>query len=292
MKFFNKQTLALAIVGALASSNALSANLIQTSNTVYAKEIKMPVTGLSLNVAWKVGYNFNTNETRYACVRFAGATPTGVAPTITQADGTTPAGVTLTAGTVNANANVAFFTLSSNPTGAIPATAAYQVQLNGLLVDIADRNATVTATVGLYDNPAAAGQCLAEGPGNPQLIAGTGDTKNLITFEPSYAFLSDPNKAIASVENSTTPYAGFKWPVPVGGLVSPNANNAYLAKAQINLLTYGTPAAAPRGIGGTPVTLATLFDTTAATNSVLTIAGDFGAWATAKTFAADRKSVV
>lgn len=283
MKFFNKQTLALAIVGALASSNALSANLIQTANTVYAKEIKMPVTGLSLNVAWKVGYNFNTNETRYACVRLEGAQPAAIVPTVTQADGITSASPTLTAGTVNANGNVAFFTLSSNPTGAIPSTAAYQVQLNNLLIDVASRDTTVTATVGLYDNPAAAGQCLAEGPANPQLIAGTGDTKKLLTFEPSYAFLTDPNKAIASVDNLNTPYAGFKNPVPAGGLVSPNANNAYLAKAQVNLLTYGTPATAPRGINGVPVTMATLFDT-AATN-VLTIDGDFGAWATAKTFA-------
>lgn len=288
MKFFNKQTLALAIVGALASSNALSANLIQTANTIYAKEIKMPVTGLSLNVAWKVGYNFNTNETRYACVRLEGAQPAAIAPTITEADGVTPA-TALTAGTVNANGNVAFFTLSSSPTGSVPATAAYQVQLNNLLIDVASRDTTVTATVGLYDNPAAAGQCLAEGPANPQLIAGTGDTKNLLEFKPSYEFVTDPSKAVASVENSLTPFAGFKNVPGVttgGNATGTNAPDANLATAQINLLTYGTPAAAPRGKNGAPVTLGTLFDTSAATNSVLTIGGDFGAWMTAKTFAA------
>lgn len=285
MKFFNKQTLAFAIVGALASGNALSADLIQTTNTIYAKEIQMPVTGLSLNVIWKVGYNFNTNETRYACIRLEGAEPTGVAPVITKADGTTAASPDLSAGTVNTNGNVAFFTLSSNPTGAIPATKDYQVQLNGLLVDIADRNTTVTATVGLYDNPAAAGQCLAAGPSNSQLIAGTGDTKSLISFQPSYTFVSDPNRAIASVENMNTPYAGFKFPVPASGVVSANANNAYLGRAAVQLLTYGTPATAPLTKAGVPITLADLFDTAAATNSVLSVAGDFGAWATAKTFA-------
>ena len=42
MKFFNKQALAFAVVGALASGNALAAANISTANTVYAKEIAMP----------------------------------------------------------------------------------------------------------------------------------------------------------------------------------------------------------------------------------------------------------
>lgn len=289
MKFFNKQTLAFAIVGALASGSAMSADLIQTSNTIYAKEIKMPAVGLSLDVHWKVGYNFNTNETRYACIRLEGAEPTGVAPDITEADGTTAAGAQLTAGTVNTNGNVAFFTLSSDPTNPAPAggTKDFQVQLNGLTVDIADRNTTVKATVGLYDNPAAAGQCLAAGSGNPQLIAGTGDTKDLITFKPSFEFVTDPSKATASVDNTLTPFAGFKNVAGVtanGNAAGTNADDANLATAQVNLLTYGTPATAPLDINGNPVTLADLFDTAVATNSVLTIGGDFGAWMSTKQF--------
>lgn len=275
MKFFNKQALAFAVVGALASGNALAAANISTANTVYAKEIAMPAT-LTVPVSWNLGYNFNDNELRYACVKLTGATP--VAATVTPVIGSAVNGP-MTVGSVNVNGDVAFFTLTSGDlTGP---SADYTVSLSALQFTVPNQTTQITATVGLYDNPAAAGSCDAT---NPQLIPGTGDSEQLITFQPSYAFLTDPNTATASVENQPTAFAGFKYPVPASGTVSSAATSATLATAQLKALTYGTPATAPLTAAGVPITLADLFDTAAATNTQLMIAGNFGAWATARAF--------
>ncbi|UWX04310.1 hypothetical protein H1235_03480 [Pseudoxanthomonas sp. NC8] len=108
MKFFNKQVLAAAVVGVLASGNALAKAEIDTAATVYAKEIAMPAT-LTVPVIIGLGYNFNNAELRYACIKLDGATP--VDATVTPV--TSDAGVTV--GSVNVNNNVAFFTLTNTP---------------------------------------------------------------------------------------------------------------------------------------------------------------------------------
>lgn len=259
MKFFNKQALAFAVVGALASGNALAAANISTANTVYAKEIAMPAV-LTVPVSWNLGYNFNDNELRYACVKLVGATP--VAATVTPTIGNAANGP-MSVGSVNVNGNVAFFTLTSGDlTGP---SADYTVNLAALQFNVPNQTTTVTATVGLYDNPAAAGSCDTS---NPQLIPGTGDTEKLISFKPSFAFEIDPNKATASVENSTTSFAGFKNPVTG---VSANANEARLAYAELVQINVGNLRA-----DGNPISLADIFPTIAA----LTVEGDFSDWAT------------
>lgn len=271
MKFMNKKVLAAAVVGLLASGNALAAAEIQSANTIYAKEIALP-TALTVPIAYKLGYNFNTNETRYACVRLTGATfPASVtAPTITGSGD-------LTAGVVNVvqQGKVAFFTISSDPTATIGGTNADIVTLPALSITVSTYAAgAVTASVGLYDNPAAAGNCAADS----QLITDTWDEKPLIDFKPSFSFTTDPNKAIASVENSPVSFAGFKYPTPAGGYVSSAANFANLATAKLTMLTYGSPAAAPLTAAGVPITSTLLFNTSTASNTVLTIGGDFGDW--------------
>lgn len=272
MKFFNKQTLAFAIVGALAAGNASAGAVINTANTVYAKEIAMPAT-LTVNVNWNLGYNFNDSELRYACVKLTGATPVAstVTPTVDEYDSTntlvnSPAS-DMTVGAVNVNGSVAFFTLTSGILSgkADPTTSNYKVNLNALQFNVPNQNTTVTATVGLYDNPAAAGSC---DPASSQLIPGSGDTKQIISFKPSYAFTIDPNKATASVDNMPTSFAGFKN--PVAG-VSANADEARLAYAQLVQINPTN-----RKADGTLITLADIFPTT----GTLTVDGDFGAWAT------------
>ncbi len=281
MKFMNKKVLAAAVVGLLASGNALAAAEIQTSSTIYAKEIALP-TNLTVPVSYKLGYNFNTNETRYACVRLTGATfPTGpvATPTIS---GVTPA-TDLTAGVVNkVGNNVVFFTLSSDPTNnPLASTHDAIISLAALSIQVSSYTAgAVTASVGLYDNPAAAGACAA----NSQLIPDTWDEKPLIDFKPSFSFTTDPHKAIASVENSPVSFAGFKFPTPVNGYVSNNADEANLAHVKLTMLTYGTVPTAPLTAAGIPITPALLFNTTAPTDTVLTVAGDFGDWLVDTTF--------
>lgn len=267
MKFFNKQTLAFAVVGALAAGNASAGAVINTANTVYAKEIAMPAT-LTVNVNWNLGYNFNDSELRYACVKLTGATPVAgtVQPDIF--DETSAPATDMTVGAVNVNGNVAFFTLTSDILNG-QATHDYTVDLSALEFEVPNQNTTVTATVGLYDNPAAAGVC---DPASPQLIAGTGDTKQLISFKPSFAFEIDPNKATASVDNMPTSFAGFKF--PVAG-VSSNADEARLAYAELTQINVGNLKA-----DGTPIALTDIFPNAA----TLTVEGDFGDWLTTAEF--------
>ncbi len=272
MKFMNKKVLAAAVVGLLASGNALAAAEIQTANTIYAKEIALPAT-LTVPVEYQLGYNFNTNETRYACVRLTGAEfPSGAVATPTISNLVAP--TDLTAGTVNkVGNNVVFFTLSSAPSGTVNSTHDALIELTALSIQVNSYTAgAVKASVGLYDNPAAAGACAA----NNQLIPDTWDEKPLIDFKPSFSFTTDPNKAIASVENVPVSFAGFKFPTPAGGYVSSNADNANLATAKLTMLTYS--GGAPLTAAGTPITPALLFNTTAPTNTVLKIEGDFGPW--------------
>ncbi|MFN3703332.1 hypothetical protein [Thermomonas sp.] len=270
MKFFNKQTLAFAIVGALAAGNASAGAVINTANTVYAKEIAMPAT-LTVNLNWNLGYNFNDTELRYACVKLTGATPVAgtVTPSVDEYDSNNVAGSSpatdMTVGAVNVNGNVAFFTLTSGTLSGKPdpSTSNYKVNLNALQFNVPNQNTTVTATVGLYDNPAAAGTC---DPASAQLIPGSGDTKQLISFKPSYKFSIDPNKATASVDNAPTSFAGFKY--PVAG-VSTNADEARLAYAELVQINVGNLKA-----NGTPIALTDIFPATA----TLKVDGDFGAW--------------
>lgn len=272
MKFFNKKVLAFAVVGALASGSALAGAQINTANTVYAKEIAMPAT-LTVNVNWNLGYNFNDSELRYACVKLTGATPVAstVTPTVDEYNSANVAGASpatdMTVGAVNVNGNVAFFTLTSGILSgkADPTTSNYKINLNALQFNVPNQNTTVTATVGLYDNPAAAGSC---DPASSQLIPGSGDTKQIISFKPSYAFTIDPNKATASVDNMPTSFAGFKNPVAGVSGGPDDARLAYAELVQINPTN--------RKADGTLITLADIFPTTAA----LAVEGDFSDWAT------------
>lgn len=278
MKFINKKVLAVAVLGALASGNALAAAEIQTNNTVFAKEIALPAT-LTVPTEWKLGYNFNAGEVRYACIKLDGATP--VAGTVTPVvldDTTANGGATstdLTVGSVNTNGNVAFFTLTADAGLAAP-TAGEVVNLAGLQFQVTNYSDTVTGTVGLYDNPAAAGAC-----GSNQLIPGTGDTEKLISFKKSYAFTIDPNKAVSTVavDPSYTTFAAATGVVAAG--VGP-------AK-----LVGGTELAlVPGGIlkaDGTPIALADIFPTAAD----LAIDGNFSSdWLAATTFNATAPTAV
>lgn len=286
MKFINKKVLAVAVLGALASGNALADAEIQTTNTVYAKEIALPA-ALTLPVAWKLGYNFNTNETRYACVRLSGAAlpPTIASPTITGSGD-------LTAGVVNVvGNNVAFFTISSDPTATIGGTSTDIVTMPALSITASDYNTTVTASVGLYDNPAAAGACNADKPAaqDPQRIPGSGDSKPLISFKQAYTLKIDSHKAVSTVSvdpSYTTFAAGSGLNAFPGGL------------GPVTLASNATLALVPGGIlkaDGTPIALADIFPTTA----TLKIAGNFNSdWldsavftGAALTAAADEESV-
>lgn len=270
MKFMNKKVLAAAVVGVLASGNALAAAEIQSANTVYAKEIALPTT-LTVPVTYKLGYNFNVNETRYACVKLTGATlPASVATPVIRDDTgvivAPGAAAQLSAGVVNVvGGNVAFFTLSSVPSGTQVATNEFTVSLPALAINAADYNATITASVGLYDNPAAAGTCDA----NSQLIPDTWDSKPLISFESAYTFTIDSHLATASVEadpsyslfkagSGFTAFAGGVGPVTL-------ASNAELA------LRTATNGSAILDKDGTAITLADIFPATA----TFGVEGDF-----------------
>ncbi len=254
MKFFNKTILAAAVVGALASGNAIAAAQINVDDLVFAKEIVTPVE-LTVPVSWNLGYNFNENELRYACIKLDGATPVAatIVPTVTNPD--------ITVGAVNVSANVAFFTLTY--TGAAgTATQADEVEIAALQFEVENQSTNVFGTVGLYDNPAAAGACNAT---NPQLIPGTGDTEKLISWAPSFQFVTDPNKAIASVESDPS-FTQFTTIQNVSTTTTAN-----LAYAELSLVPDIRLKA-----DGTAITLADIFPVAAD----LAIEGDFGDWNT------------
>ena len=187
MKFINKSVLAVAVVGALVSGNAMAQAEIQAVNTVYAKEIRLPAT-LQVPLSWTVGYNFNENETRYACVRLIGASfGSSVAPIIVPAAN----GGAMSSGVVNltAGGEVAFFTLSSEHdalTGTYGQTINNVVNLGSIGVDVSSYNDKIQAVVGLYDNPSAAGLCPADNSAANQLIPNTFDKEDLISFKKSF----------------------------------------------------------------------------------------------------------
>lgn len=276
MKFFNKQALAFAVVGALASGNALAANAqIQTTSTTYAKEIVLPA-NFTVPVIWSTGYNFSGDEVRYACLKLDGGTfataPTAdifnaATPAVSvKVDGAGPGLDQVALGSVNTNGNVMFFSITSLQ-GQPLIQDNYTIRLTGGAVNIATYNTNLTATVGLYDNPSNAATC-----GTTGLIAPSFDSKPLISFKPSYAFKIDPNKATASVDNTPTSFAGFKF--PVAG-VSSSADEARLASAELVQINAGNLKA-----NGTPITLSDIFPTTA----TLTVEGDFGDWLSSTEF--------
>lgn len=273
MKFFNKQTLAFAIVGALASGSALAGAEIQTANTIFAKEIGLPA-DLTVPVEWTIGYNFNEQEVRYACIRLTGATLAGVTPEVLDAPGgATSANVSVGSVNYNSNNTVAFFTLTDIQTSPVAATAGYAVSLAGQQVHVSNYSDQVTATVGLYDNPAAAGVCADAGSANPQLIPGTGDTANLIGFKKSYAFTIDPNKLTASVDvdPSYTQFidtTGAPAQVSNGGIVGWLSNVTLSLVANPGLIADGSRA----------ITLADIFPASS-TYSVQAATGQDFNWA-------------
>ena len=274
MKFFNKQALAFAIVGALASGNALAAQAaIQTTSTTYAKEIVLPKV-FTVPVTWTTGYNFSGDEVRYACLKLDGGTFT-TAPSVAVYDAAS-AGTRVdqiggtgdvNIGSVNTNGSVMFFSLTSTQAAAEQIQDDYAIVLSGGGVNITSYNTNLTATVGLYDNPSNAAAC-----GSAGLIAPSYDQEPLISFKPSFAFKIDPNKATASVDNVTTSFAGFKY--PVAG-VSANADEARLAYAELVQINPTNLKA-----DGNPISLADIFPTTA----TLTVEGDFGDWLDAAEF--------
>jgi hypothetical protein len=253
MKFFNKQVLAAAIIGVLASGNALAQAEIDTDDLVYASEIAVPV-NLTVPVVWTLGYNFNNAELRYACLKIDGATPVQATVVPSASD------PLVTVGAVNFTANVAFFTITNTLPAGTPTTDV-TITVPGLQFAVTDQDDTVYATVGLYDNPAAAGAC----NGGPQLIPGSYDQERLISFDSSYTFTIDPNKATASVEMDPS-FSGFKY--PVAG-VSGSPEEARLAWAQIELVDDIRLKA-----DGTPIALSDIFPSSAD----LVIEGDFGDW--------------
>ncbi len=271
MKFINKKVLAVAVLGALASGNALAAAEIQTNNTVFAKEIALPAT-LTVPTEWKLGYNFNAGEVRYACIKLTGATPVAGTVTPVTLDDTTANGgaasTILSVGSVNTNGNVAFFTLTADGVDAGDPTAAQVVSLAGLQFNVTSYSDTVTGTVGLYDNPAAAGTC-----GDNQLIPGSGDTEKLISFKKSYAFTVDPNKAVSTVavDPSYTTFAA------AAGVVAAGVGPARLVGGtQLALVPGGILKA-----DGTPIALADIFPVAAD----LAIDGNFSSdWLAGATF--------
>ncbi|MGE8220622.1 MAG: hypothetical protein ACN6OU_12815 [Stenotrophomonas acidaminiphila] len=271
MKFINKKVLAVAVLGALASGNALAAAEIQTNNTVFAKEIALPAT-LTVPTEWKLGYNFNAGEVRYACIKLTGATPVAGTVTPVALDDTTANGgatsTVLSVGSVNTNGNVAFFTLTADGVDAGDPTAAQVVSLAGLQFQVTSYSDTVTGTVGLYDNPAAAGTC-----GDNQLIPGSGDTEKLISFKKSYAFTVDPNKAVSTVavDPSYTTFAA------AAGVVAAGTGPARLVGGtQLALVPGGILKA-----DGTPIALADIFPVAAD----LDIDGNFSSdWLAGTTF--------
>lgn len=270
MKFFNKQTLAFAIVGALASGNALSANLIQTTSTTYAKEIVLPA-NFTVPVIWATGYNFSGDEVRYACLKLDGGTfataPTAdifnaAAPAVSvKVDGAGPGLDQVALGSVNTNGNVMFFSITSLQ-GQPLIQSDYTIRLTGGAVNIATYNTNLTATVGLYDNPSNAATCGATG-----LIAPSYDSKPLISFKPSFTFESDPNQATASVELNPS-YTGFKADTSV----TPNVTATLATLA--NAIRLVPTAPAPLRANGTAITLGDIFPATGS----LKITGDFGNW--------------
>ena len=277
MKFINKSVLAVAVVGALVSGNAMAKAEILTSNTVYAKEIALPAT-LTVPVQWELGYNFNTNETRYACVRLDGAVlPSTVASPKVWKSAAVVGGVdpddlseNLTACVVNvvdggsANSSVAFFTLSSSDSNtAIGATLGEVIDLSAIAMQVISYSDTVTATVGLYDNPSAAGVCT--GANTNQLIPNTLDKEDLISFKKSYSFSIDPNKLLASVEADPSFSAFAASPVVYNG-------DAWLNTIELALVTNPGLVAD----GSRTITLADIFPT----SSTITLNGDFS-WANA-----------
>lgn len=273
MKFFNKQTLAFAIVGALASGNALAAQAaIQTTSTTYAKEIALPAT-FTVPVTWTTGYNFSGDEVRYACLKLDGGT-FATAPSVAVYDSVGGTRVDQIGGTgdvnvgsVNTNGGILFFSVTSPQSAPEQIQDDYAIALSGGGVVVNSYNTNLTATVGLYDNPSNAATC-----GTAGLIAPSYDQEPLISFKPSYAFKIDPNKATASVENAPTSFAGFKY--VING-VSNNANEARLAYAELTQINVGNLKK-----DGNPITLADIFPSAA----TLTVEGDFGAWLDATEF--------
>ena len=261
MKFFNKKVLAAAVVGVLVSGNALAAAEIQTANTVFAREIALPAT-LTVPTAWTLGYNFNESEVRYACIKLDGATPVSstVTPVVLDSVGGAVA-TDMTVGSVNTNGNVAFFTLTA--AAGIGPTNGYVVDLSGLQFAVTSYNDNVNATVGLYDNPAAAGACAAN---STQLIPGSGDNEDLISFKKSYYFAIDPNKLTASVESDPS-YSTF---VDTAGMAADVSNGGVIGWLHNLSLTL---VSAPGLIadGSRAITLADIFPA----SSSYSVMGDF-----------------
>ncbi|MGX5671398.1 hypothetical protein [Thermomonas fusca] len=274
MKFFNKQALAFAIVGALASGNALAAQAaIQTTSTTYAKEIVLPKV-FTVPVTWTTGYNFSGDEVRYACLKLDGGT-FATAPSVAVYDAVT-AGTRVdqiggtgdvNIGSVNTNGSVMFFSLTSTQAAAEQIQDDYAIVLSGGGVNITSYNTNLTATVGLYDNPSNAAAC-----GSAGLIAPSYDQEPLISFKPSFAFKIDPNKATASVDNVTTSFAGFKFPVDGVSSSADEARLAYAELVQINTTNLRAD--------GNLISLSDIFPNTA----TLTVEGDFGDWLTSTSF--------
>lgn len=280
MKFFNKQALAFAIVGALASANALAAKAdIKSTATVYAQEIALPET-FTVPVTWTVGYNFSGDEVRYACVKLDGgqftAAPTvemySEYPTVTQVDqngGTSEVEL----GNVNINDDIMFFSITSLQ-GQPLIKDSYALVLSGGGIEIESHDTQLSATVGLYDNPSNAAAC-----GTAGLIAPTKDSDKLVSFAPSFTFEADPNQATSSVELNPS-YTGFKV---IAGVSAAN-NTATLANPIRLVPTAPAPLLKD---GATPITLGDIFPATGS----LKIFGDFGNWLSTTTFAGNNGAV-
>ena len=262
----NKKVLSLAIFGALASGNALAADLSASPvvPAYFAKEIiattaapRTLTTNAAAALSWKIGYNFSAGEVRFARVECSNT----IQLNATSVTSSGPAQL----GSINGlGTNVLTFSLTSPTSGAqIVAANTLTVVGNHAITSTAS---DVTCAVGLYDQPSQ-----AQAGGSAGLIAGSSFSGAYLSFAPSYQLVSAAAFTQVAQVESDPAYSEFVpaslfgdllWTVP--GALTYSVRDPDGAGSQN----------APFRIDGTEIALSDLF----ASNTYIHIKGDLSAY--------------
>lgn len=271
----NKKVLAVAIVGALASSTAFAADLSAPTGAIpawFAKEIiateAAPATlttsaSAATQLSWAVSYNFSDNEVRYVRLECSDNIEFDAGTTVSTANAGTAIGATNGLGT-----NVLTFSVTSDPSGVSPVLAADRFIVSGDH-DITSTDQNVNCSVALYDQPSQ-----AQAGGNVGRIQNTHFTGAYLAFAPSYELVASSTTHTADVE-ATPSFSNFvtsanttTTTASIGLAGAPSVSFAYRLRDPDGAAGRQT---ATFGVNGTPVTLATMLG--AGTNIV--VEGDY-----------------
>ena len=268
----NKKILAVAIVGSLATGNALAAADLSAPNgaipAVFAKEIVVPAAGRQLTTSvpagqltWNIGYNFSQNEVRYARLECSDNIKFGAGTAITLSDPT--AG---NVGSVNGlNTNTVTFSITSvgGPANNVIGTDTLLVSGNHTITSTAS---DVTCSVALYDQPSQ-----AQAGGTTGLIANTYFNGAYLSFAQSYELVANATTHIANVEAVPSFSSFLADAYTTTSIASLGKGAATTGAIAYRLKDPAGPQATTLAIDGTPVTLPLLLDT----DTTVVVAGDY-----------------